>query len=153
MLKTDAKRLTEQLMQQHMPDMLADGWKFGWHKSVRTFGRCHYGFKEITLSEQLVQMNDAERVERTVLHEIAHAIAGKKAGHGSKWRAVCIKLGGNGIRCWSDDDTNPVPPKYIGTCPAGHKSRRYRKPRGQQSCGKCCPTFNRDHLIKWAAVV
>lgn len=153
MLKPDAKRLTETLMQKHMPEMVADGWKFSWHNSVRTFGRCHYGFKEISLSTQLVAMNDAERVERTVLHEIAHALAGKKAGHGYKWRAICVRLGGDGIRNWSDENTNPVPPKYIGTCPAGHTSRRYRKPRSIQSCGKCSPVFSREHLIKWRAVV
>lgn len=153
MLKTDAKKLTERLMQQHMPELVADGWRFNWHKSVRSFGTCHYGFKEISLSEQLVQMNDDERVTRTVLHEIAHALAGKKAGHGYKWRAICVRLGGDGQRNWSDENTNPVPPKYIGTCPAGHTSRRYRKPRSVHSCGKCSPVFSREHLITWRAVV
>lgn len=153
MLKADAKQLTEKLMQQHMPELVADGWKFNWHKSVRSFGTCHYGFKEISLSEQLVQMNDEERVTRTVLHEIAHALAGKKAGHGYKWRAICVRLGGDGQRNWSDENTNPVPPKYLGTCPAGHVSRRYRKPRSVHSCGKCSPVFSREHLITWRAVV
>lgn len=153
MLKIDAEKLAKELMQEHMPLLITGGWTFGWHNSVRAFGTCHYGNKTISLSQSLVAMNDAERVKRTVLHEIAHAIAGKKAGHGRTWQRICRELGGDCIRNWSDENTNPVPPKYIGTCPAGHTSRRYRKPRALQSCGKCCPTFNRDHLIKWKAVV
>ena len=38
----------------------------------------------------------------TVLHEIAHIIAGGKArAHGRKWRGICLEIGGDGERCHS----------------------------------------------------
>lgn len=152
MLKTDAAKIAKELMQQHMPDMVnKQGWGFGWHNSVHKFGVCHFGNRTITLSTQLVGMNDAERVKRTVLHEIAHALAGRKAKHGKKWQAICVQLGGDGQTYWSEENTTRVPPKYIGTCPAGHVSYAYRKRRTASSCGKCSPVFNRDHLITYRA--
>lgn len=36
----------------------------------------------------------------TVLHELAHVIAGENArAHGSRWRNIFIEIGGNGERC------------------------------------------------------
>jgi len=36
-----------------------------------------------------------EQVRDTILHEIAHAIAGHKAGHGWQWKAECRRIGAN----------------------------------------------------------
>ncbi|HIA28188.1 MAG TPA: hypothetical protein EYN79_08785 [Planctomycetes bacterium] len=41
-------------------------------------------------------------VRPTVLHEIAHIIAGGGArSHGPRWRAICLEIGGDGERCHS----------------------------------------------------
>ncbi|MEC9475563.1 MAG: SprT-like domain-containing protein [Planctomycetota bacterium] len=38
--------------------------------------------------------------QNTVLHELAHVIAGTRArAHGSRWRSIFIEIGGNGERC------------------------------------------------------
>jgi hypothetical protein len=50
--------------------------------AVRRFGTCRYSRKLITLSRQLIELNDQARVLDTILHEIAHALAGPKTGHG-----------------------------------------------------------------------
>ena len=150
MLKIDAEKLAKELMQEHMPELVNQkGWGFGWHNSVHKFGVCRYGKRTITLSTQLVGMNDAERVKRTVLHEIAHALAGSKAKHGKKWQAICIKLGGDGQTYWSDENTTRVPPKYIGTCPNGHQSYAYRQRRTKSSCGKCSNVYDPKYLITY----
>lgn len=67
------------------------------NRMTRGMGSCRYkggvAF-EITLSFKTFQ-HDANRPELrdTILHEIAHAIAGIKAGHGPVWRAVARKIG------------------------------------------------------------
>lgn len=36
-----------------------------------------------------------EQLEDTILHEVAHAIAGSRAGHGPAWKSVCREIGAN----------------------------------------------------------
>ena len=47
-------------------------------------------------------------IEDTVPHEVAHTVcqAFPKLGnaHNSGWKNVCLALGGNGLRCYSEDD-------------------------------------------------
>lgn len=84
------------------------GWKFEWsERGLRKGdrrrpgpgGTCEYGRKTVRLHVILVLgvcLNAAARrtVMLVLLHEIAHALAGFKAGHGSKWRAKCLEIGG-----------------------------------------------------------
>ncbi|MYB34820.1 MAG: SprT family zinc-dependent metalloprotease [Gammaproteobacteria bacterium] len=34
--------------------------------------------------------HQSEQVNDAILHEIAHALAGPKAGHGSEWKAIAL---------------------------------------------------------------
>ena len=52
----------------------------------------------ITLSKPWVIELDEAEVKDTILHEIAHAIAGHEAGHGLKWKAACQTIGANPYR-------------------------------------------------------
>jgi len=72
------------------------------------FGRYkHGGFtgnKVVELSTKLVSCNNEERVMRTILHEIAHALTvGHK--HDKVWKQKLLEIGGDGKRCWTTDDT------------------------------------------------
>ena len=84
-------------------------WTFRWGKGTRTFGLCSSYERTISISKRLAAVNTEERVERTILHEVAHAVAGSLAGHGLRWKAACLMLGlTNPERCWNTATTNPV---------------------------------------------
>ena len=68
-------------------------WDFSFDRANRRFGCCYRDLSRITLSRPLTLMNGAEEVRRTLLHEIAHALAPQKAGHGPEWKAIARRLG------------------------------------------------------------
>ena len=57
-------------------------WSFGWNWRKRALGLCRYRERKIELSRWFVKANGEGIVRETILHEIAHALAGEKAGHG-----------------------------------------------------------------------
>jgi hypothetical protein len=38
---------------------------------------------------------------------------------------------------------------WVGACPAGHRTTRFRRPPGIMSCRACGPRFDLAHLIAW----
>src|SRR5690625_5271673 len=62
--------------------LLERGWSFEFDGASTRFGLCHFGRKVISVSEPLVLLNAEPECRETVLHEIAHALAGPRAGHG-----------------------------------------------------------------------
>lgn len=146
---TEAQTMARDLMRQHN---ISD-WRFEFDRSVRRFGACHYGLKMISLSKALTLANDEAKVRTVMLHEIAHALAGRGTHHGKKWQQICLSIGGDGQRCYSTSDTNTVPHRYIGTCPNGHNHKRHRKPRTVSSCGVCSPKFNMMYRVTYKEVV
>lgn len=78
------------LIGQYIP-----GWSFGWSRAKSAFGYCKYGPKRIELSKFLTKTRSHKEIENTIRHEIAHALAGPKAGHGPQWRAMARKVGAN----------------------------------------------------------
>lgn len=130
------------------------GTKFDWDGASRRFGRCSYSknritgkyhdFK-ITISYELARRNSWEVIKGVVLHEIAHANT-PGHGHDSIWRRECIRLGGDGERCYLNEKmggpVKMVPPKFIGTCPVcGLQFGRNRRSQGAYHTG-CGNRFN-----------
>lgn len=99
------------------------GWCFGWDRAVKRLGCCHYTKRRVTLSLYYVEAyleKDAEMVRRTILHELAHALAmvhHRAAGHGRVWKHFCRLLGVEGEKasCRCDD-----------FAPEGYRPRRTR---------------------------
>ena len=119
----DAAALAEGLMAEHK----LRGWVFCYNRGKRTLGMCDYTRKRIELSRYFVSHNEEAAVLDTVLHEIAHALAGERAGHGPKWRAVCERIGAKPERL----DREAVMPRghWAATCPGcGSIHRRFRRP-------------------------
>ena len=56
-------------------------------------GACHFRDKQISLSRHFVRLNNAAEVRATILHEIAHALAGPRAGHGRHWQQIAARIG------------------------------------------------------------
>lgn len=61
----------------------APGWAFGFDRAVCRLGCTKYRSKFITVSAHVVTVNDEASLINTVLHEIAHALTGRGAGHGA----------------------------------------------------------------------
>ena len=71
----DATRLAFLYMRLHE----LDDWQFRLDRATSRFGSCNHRCKTITMSRLLVTLNDKREVRDTILHEIAHALAGPKA--------------------------------------------------------------------------
>ena len=132
--------------------LLKEGWSTAIsNRMKRSFGMCNYTYKTITLSKTLVEANSEERVRNTILHEIAHAIAGHTAGHGWKWRQVAQMLGCDARRCFSSENTVIPQGKYTLTCPAcGKTSQRQKRTHRTPSCGKCSRRYDPTKILVWS---
>ena len=85
----EALALARQQLDSHgLPD-----WSARLDHARQRCGSCHFQRREITLSRHFVGLNDAAEVEATILHEIAHALAGAHAGHGREWQQIAKQIG------------------------------------------------------------
>ena len=84
-------------------------------RTTRTYGLCRYRERRIEVSWQIARLNDKAETMNTILHEVAHALAGGAAGHGDKWKAVCIDIGARPERCYDAQVVN-VPWKWLLVC-------------------------------------
>ena len=80
-------------------------------------------------------------MRETILHEIAHAIAGQRAGHGAAWKEVCKRVGCEPTAC---DRTGAVMPRgrWRATCGGcGKEYHRHKRPAGNAKywCRGCGP--------------
>ena len=123
-------------------------WSFRFDNAKRRAGLCDYTAKTISVSRYLAERYEDDEIHQVLLHEVAHALAGSRAGHGPKWKSVADDLGYVGDRLHDGEIATELAP-WVGTCPAGHVHYRYRKPAGALGCGKCAKRFDRAHLITW----
>lgn len=130
------------------------GTRFNWDRATKRFGCCKYRIDRrtgkyfdfvITISRPLASRNTWEEVRKVALHEIAHA---RTAGHGHDaiWRRECIAIGGDGRRCYRDENHGgvvvAVPTKYMGVCPKCGMTF----PRNRRCNGYHC---DKNQLIVW----
>jgi predicted SprT family Zn-dependent metalloprotease len=133
----EAAAVAQQLMDIHG----LRGWRFKFDNAKRRFGCCNYRTQTISLSRYVTELNSRDDVIDTVLHDVAHALAGRSAGHGPAWKVRAETIGCRAERC-SDTNTLLTPPKrFVGTCPScGRVFRRHRRTRS--ACPVCCKTYN-----------
>jgi len=140
----DAARLGRRLLDRHG---LRD-WSIVFDRAKRRAGICRPGRKEIGLSAPLTSIHPEAEVRDTILHEIAHALVGVRHGHDAVWRATALRIGCNGARC-SSEDAPTIPGDWVGTCPAGHRLTRHRRPQRPAACRTCSSSFDVAHLLSW----
>jgi hypothetical protein len=104
------EKRTKELMWKH--GVWQKGWRFKFDGATRRFGCCRYYTKMITLSRALCKANGMDRIELTILHEIAHALC-PGHHHDHVWKAKCKEIGGDGKRCYSYANTT-APVKAMG---------------------------------------
>ncbi len=142
-----AESMANDLLRRHG---LWGEWNFIFDRATQRFGNCNYRRKTISLSRQLTLLNNEVAIRDTLLHEIAHALAPRNAGHGEKWKVIARSIGCNAQRCYGDEVVTPNH-KYIGTCPTCRITiKRSRKKR--LSCARCDRRFNPAHLFVWQSL-
>jgi len=138
------RRWAEALIATH----LDDSWTFAFDNAKRRAGLCDYTRKRISVSRYLAARYDDDTNHQTLLHEVAHALAGADAAHGPRWKSVARGLGYVGGVTHRGETAIELAP-WVGVCPAGHTAYRHRKPSRATSCVKCAPRFDSRHLFAW----
>ena len=128
MKHSDVEQLANQLMRAH--NLVS--WRFEFDRANRRAGCCHHSTKSISLSYSFVVMNDESEVKDTILHEIAHALAGRGHGHNDYWKQICVRIGARPNRCYDTDIVSMPKGKYVAHCPTCQKE--YNKHRAFDSC-------------------
>lgn len=123
-------------------------WSFGFDNAKTRAGLCNYAHKHITVSRYLASRYEDDEIHQVLLHEVAHAIAGARAGHGVRWKAVAADLGYEGKRLHDGAIADELAP-WVGRCPAGHVHYRYRRPARPLACGRCSRRFDSANAIAW----
>lgn len=130
-----SKERTQELYNKHHEKFLTPLGKTVKLKFNKNKGRaavCFFNPLEISISEYYLESDVVTEtdVNDTILHEMAHAIAGHEAMHGPKWKRVAKRLGCSAERC-----TNAFLAskhyKYSLKCGKGCIVRRHRLKRGK----------------------
>ena len=69
------------------------GWTLAFVEAKRRLGDCHFKDRVIRISRSHALEGSEVQIRDTILHEIAHAIAGREAGHGPLWKATARRIG------------------------------------------------------------
>lgn len=138
-------RLVRQMMNEHG---LQD-WKIAWTRAKKTHGLCCYSIKTLKFSAVAFAHIPEEEVVQTILHEIAHALAGSVAGHGPAWVRVLRSIGGTGGQYVSREAAQAIPTAWEGRCPAGHTTGQHRAPLRVKACGKCSRVYRPENVYRW----
>jgi len=142
---TEAQKLAEELMKKHI--LTSGFWSFKYFSSTRTLGRCKCvgAGGEIQLNKDFVLNAEIDDVRLTILHEIAHAMAGYEHGHDRIWALTCQSIGGKPERVVDSEVMSMVQAqnaKYVAICPScGEKyyinRLGCRAKEGRKHCGHC----------------
>jgi predicted SprT family Zn-dependent metalloprotease len=132
----DARLYAEEMIAKWIPD-----FTFIWDTKKRVFGSCIPSLKVIKLSLPLTLMNSDEQVKDTILHEIAHGLAGPGHGHDDYWKMMCIRVGAKPVRCY-DSVTVNTPHSFEATCECGIPHKKFKQPRTTRICLRCRKILN-----------
>lgn len=156
----EAENMARTLMDEHG---LGRDWSFGFNKRKKAAGICIYtnwklvgrGAVEtgrIELSESWTSVHSRAEVTNTILHEIAHAKAGSKAGHGPQWQEMASQLGARPQACFtgSDEEKEKVYP-WKSECPeCGRTNYKAQAARRVSACGGCSNgKFQVRNILTW----
>lgn len=151
-----ASKIAKELMEKH--GVTAMGYKFRFNNRRRAAGTCKWGYKTIELSLPITTHANEADVTDTILHEIAHALAGADAGHGWKWVQIARSIGCKGNRCF-DERTKPstteaykLVAKYKAVCVNGHEHFANRAKKKKSSCGRCSSRFDERFVLNFQRV-
>ena len=123
-------------------------WSFDFDRARTRAGSCDFAKKRITVSRLIAERSEDDDIHQVLLHEVAHALAGPRAGHGPRWRSTAEGLGYVGSRLYDGPTASELAP-WVGTCPNGHVVYRHRRPTRPMSCATCSRRFDPRFAIEW----
>ena len=91
-------------------------WKATYDHGRRRAGMCVHASKTLSFSRHMIARGSPVNMRNTLLHEIAHAVAGPRHGHDRTWRAIARQIGCDGQRCHTME---LAPPTWLYGCSAG----------------------------------
>jgi SprT protein len=127
---------------------LDPSWSFAFDNAKRRAGLCNYTNKRISVSRYLADRYEDDEIHQVLLHEVAHALAGPRSGHGPRWKEIGKRIGYEGKRL-HDGAIAEEHASWVGHCPAGHEFFRYRTPTGVSACARCAKRFDPQNAIVW----
>lgn len=116
-------------------------------KDTTYLGRCQFfSVPRLTFNvpyiKYCIEHGELDEFKTTVLHEIAHVLAGEGHNHDSPWKKIMKSLGINNPQRLSTT-TYRIPNKWKITCPyCGRTYEAHRKPKKGTACGECCKKYN-----------
>jgi predicted SprT family Zn-dependent metalloprotease len=138
-----------QLAEQKMQELgLDSSWEFVFDSAKQRAGLCNYSDHKISLSKYIVEYHSIDQSEQVILHEIAHALAGKSAGHGPNWKSLAKSIGYRAEK-FTGKEIAEQTAKWIGECRNGHRHYRFKRPKAKLSCLYCGRGFNPRNVISW----
>ncbi len=138
-----AEALALGLMAEH--GLTAAGWVFEWDRAKRRAGVCWYPTAirpgRIGLSLYFVERNSSDEIAYAIKHELAHALAGRGAGHGPVWKSWAVRIGARPVRSYTASEVSMPAARWRAACPSCHleHDRHRRPPPGQYFCHRCGP--------------
>lgn len=127
--------LAQRLMEQH--GLMEKGWRFKFDRAKTICGQCDFDHRVISISKHYATDPKVPNsdIKNTILHEIAHALAGCQASHGPLWKAIAIGIGCDGAT--TNKTWRGAPSKYRISCKCGAINARRHKITRRKVCGKC----------------
>jgi predicted SprT family Zn-dependent metalloprotease len=130
------------LARQLMIDHGLGHWSFEFDRAKRRAGCCKHRSSIISLSYVYTTRNSEPEVKDTILHEIAHALAGPKQGHNNVWKTICRRIGAKPVRCYSADTVDMPKGRWKAQCNSCKKEfHAHRRPKNHMNryCTRCGP--------------
>ena len=138
----EVAREAERLLRRHG---LRD-WSFQYDDALGRAGVCIHGIKVIGLSRLYGVHATDTQVRDTILHEIAHALAGPHHNHDRFWKDLARSIGCTSERC---HNVQFAPWRYIVTCPNCRWAIRRNVRRRGTLCRTCrCAVKYQVHTRK-----
>jgi predicted SprT family Zn-dependent metalloprotease len=128
---------------------LDTSWTFEFDHAMTRAGLCDHSHRRISVSRHLAARFEDDDIHQVLLHEVAHAIAGPRAGHGERWKRTARSLGYVGGRT-HDGPIAVERAGWVGVCPGGHEHVRFRRPTRPMSCGRCGRGYDVANAIVWS---
>ena len=138
-------QLAKDKMREHG---LSANWEFVFDSAKQRAGLCNYSDYKISLSKYIVEYHSIDQSEQVILHEIAHALAGKSAGHGPNWKKTAKSIGYRSEKFTGKEIAEQIA-KWVGECRNGHRHYRFKSPKAKLSCLYCGRGFNPRNIISW----
>ena len=109
-------------------------WRFAFDYSTRRAGCCNYRDKKITLAIDLAATGKHQEIQDTLLHEIAHALVGKRHNHDDVWKARALAIGCSAERTHKLQFSTP---RWSVTCENRCWNHTAQKRNPKLICKKC----------------